>query len=176
MTPRKRSFLISGLVAGAALAAGVLISPVVFRRSDPVGDTLASAKFLDLQGKSRSLSEWRGSLLVANFWATWCAPCLEEIPLLMAARRLRKRKDLEIVGIAIDQADKVQSFASKMQIDYPILIADSQGLELIRTLGNRSGGLPFTVFLDRVGRPAQTKLGVLRQPELDTILAALMNG
>jgi thiol-disulfide isomerase/thioredoxin len=176
MTPRKRSLLISGLVAGAALAAGALVSPTLSRRGDPVRDALADAKFVDLQGRSRSVSEWRGKLLVANFWATWCAPCLEEIPLLMAARRSRKDKGLEIVGIAIDLEPKVAQFATKMQIDYPILIAGADGLELIRTLGNRAGGLPFTVFLDRLGRPAQTKLGVLRQPELDTILAALMAG
>jgi thiol-disulfide isomerase/thioredoxin len=176
MTPRKRSLLVSGLVAGTALAAGALVAPTVFRRGDPVAAALAGANLVDLQGKSRSLSEWRGILLVANFWATWCAPCLEEIPLLMSARRLRAGKGVEIVGIAIDQGAKVAQFAAKMQIDYPILVAGSDGLELIRALGNRSGGLPFTVFIDRHGRPAQTKLGVLRQPELDSILAALTSG
>ena len=176
MTPGKRSLLISGLVAGAALAAGALVAPAIFRRSDSYGESLANAKFVDLQGSPRSLAEWRGKWLVANFWATWCAPCLEEIPLLMATRRLRVGKGLEIVGIAIDQEAKVAQFAAKMQIDYPILVAGADGLELIRTLGNRSGGLPFTVFLDRTGRIAQNKLGVLRQPELDAILAALMSG
>ena len=168
--------LISGLVAGAALAGGALVAPAVLRRGDSAGDSLASAKFVDLQDKPRSVSEWRGTLLVANFWATWCAPCLEEIPLLMAARRQRAGKGIEVVGIAIDQASKVGQFAAKMQIDYPILIADAGGLDLMRTLGNRSGGLPFTVFLDRAGRVARNKLGVLRQPELDAILGALMNG
>jgi peroxiredoxin len=90
----------------------------------------------------------------------------------MATRRALKT--IEVVGIAIDQASKVRQFAAKMQIDYPILLAESQGLALIRTLGNRSGGLPFTVFLDRAGKPAQTKIGVLRQPELDATIAALV--
>lgn len=175
MTPRRRSLVIAGAVAGAALAAGALVSPLVFRRTDPIGDALQKAKFADLHGKSRSLSEWRGTLLVVNFWATWCSPCLEEIPLLMATRRLHAERKLEIVGIAIDQEAKVAQFAAKMQIDYPILVAGSDGLDLVRALGNRSGGLPFTVFLDRLGRPAQSKLGVLRQPELDAILAGLMN-
>jgi len=176
MTPGKRNLLISGVLAGAALAAGALVAPVMLRRDDSYGESLASAKFVDLQGKPRSVSEWRGKWLVANFWATWCAPCLEEIPLLMAARHLRAGTGLEIVGIAIDQDAKVGEFAAKMQIDYPILVAGADGLELIRALGNRTGGLPFTVFLDRAGRVAQNKLGVLRQPELDAILAALMNG
>lgn len=176
MSPGKRNLLISGLVAGAALAAGALVAPAILRRSDSGGDSLASAQFVDLEGKTRSVAEWRGKWLVANFWATWCAPCLEEIPLLMAARRLRTGNGLEVVGIAIDQEAKVSQFASKMQIDYPVLIAGADGLDLIRKLGNRSGGLPFTVFLNRAGRIAQVKLGVLRQPELDAILASLMSG
>ena len=176
MTPRKRRILISGLVAGAALAAGAFVSPIAFRRADPAGGILASARFVDLQGKSRYLSEWRGKLVVANFWATWCAPCLEEIPLLMSTRRQHASKDMEIVGIAVDKVDKVSSFASKLQIDYPILIAGSDGLDLMRMLGNQSASLPFTIFLDRLGQPSHKKLGVLRQTELDSILAALAIG
>ena len=168
--------LISGLVAGAALAAGAFVAPAVLRRGDSAGESLSNAKFVDLQGRPRSLSEWRGRAVVANFWATWCAPCLEEIPLLKAARQQRVGKGLEIVGIAIDQEAKVEQFAAKMQIDYPILIAGADGLDLVRTLGNRSGGLPFTVFLDRAGHVVRSKLGVLRQRELDAILGGLMSG
>ena len=176
MSPGKRKLLVSGLVAGTALAAGALVAPAVLKRGTSPAESLASTRFTDLQAKPRLLSEWRGKWVVANFWATWCAPCLEEIPLLMAARRRRAGKGLEIVGIAIDQDAKVEQFAAKMQIDYPILVAGPDGLDLIRALGNRSGGLPFTVFLDPAGRIAQNKLGGLRQPELDNILAALMNG
>ena len=172
MTPRRRNLLVAGLVAGTALGAGAFVAARVLRRS-PGAEALESATFVDLQGMKRALTEWRGKVVVANFWATWCAPCLEEIPLLIAARRAQK--SIEVVGIAIDQTAKVQQFVVKMKIDYPILLAESQGLDLIRTLGNRSGGLPFTVFLDRSGRPASTKIGVLRQAELDSTLAALVS-
>jgi peroxiredoxin len=80
---------------------------------------------------------------------------------------------VEIVGIAVDNAAKVREFANKLRIEYPILVADADGLELIRNLGNRSAGLPFTVFLDRAGHAARTKLGILSQSELDGILATL---
>ena len=174
MTPRRRNLLVGGIVAGTALGAGGLVATRVLRRS-PEAEALESARFVDLQGKPRVLAEWRGKVVVANFWATWCAPCLEEIPLLIATRRTYAQKMMEVVGIAIDQAAKVQQFAAKMQIDYPILLAETQGVDLIRTLGNRSGGLPFTVFLDRAGKPTSTKIGVLRQPELDSTLAALVS-
>lgn len=174
MTPRRRNLLVAGLVAGTALGAGAFVAARLRGRSSEA-DALENARFVDLQGKPRALAEWRGKVLVANFWATWCAPCLEEIPLLVATRRAYAHKMMEIVGIAIDQAPKVQQFAAKMQIDYPILIGESQGLDLIRTLGNRSGGLPFTVFLDRSGTPAGTRIGVLRKPELDSTLAALLS-
>jgi thiol-disulfide isomerase/thioredoxin len=174
MTPRRRNLVVGGLVAGTALGAGAFVAARVLKRS-PEADALENARFVDLQGKPRTLTEWRGKVVVANFWATWCAPCLEEIPLLVAIRRAYAQKMVEVVGIAIDQAAKVQQFAAKMQIDYPILLAETQGVDLIRTLGNRSGGLPFTVFLDRAGTPARTKIGVLRQPELDSVLAALVS-
>jgi len=176
MTPHRRNLVVAGLVAAAALGAGALVAPVVLQRSDPKAGALASARFADLQGRTRALSEWQGKVVVVNFWATWCAPCLEEIPLLMTARRAHAGRGVEVVGIAVDQVAKVGEFAANLKIDYPILLADTGGLDLIRTLGNKSAGLPFTVFLDRDGSVARTKLGILKQPELDSVLAALTAG
>jgi len=136
-------------------------------------DTAPAFQLNDLEGKPVSLAEAKGKVVLLNFWATWCGPCLEEIPLLMTLRRAQAARGIEIVGIAVDQAAKVGEFAAKLKIDYPILLADTGGLDLIRTLGNKSAGLPFTVFLDRAGSVARTKLGMLRQPELDSVLAAL---
>ena len=172
MTPRRRDIVVSVAVAAAALAAG-LGAPKLLELTRGPGSPLRAARFVDLGGRARHLSEWTGKLLVVNFWATWCAPCLEEIPLLMAARKSHARIGVEIVGIAIDMVSKVREFAAKLSIDYTVLLAGADGLELMRSLGNRSGGLPFTVFLDRSGTPVRTKLGVLRQTELDTILSGL---
>jgi thiol-disulfide isomerase/thioredoxin len=175
MTPRRRDLLVSVAVAAAALGAG-LGAPKLLELARGEGAALRAARLVDLNGRPRAFSEWTGKVVVVNFWATWCAPCLEEIPLLMAARKSHSSMGIDVVGIGIDQMAKISEFASKLSIDYTLLLAGTEGLELMRSLGNRSGGLPFTVFLDRAGTLVRKKLGVLRQPELDTILAELAKG
>lgn len=174
MTPGRRNTLILTAVAGAALGAGMLAGPAIFSRGSDEAGLLRRGRFLDLQGRPRTLSEWKGTVLVVNFWATWCAPCLEEIPMLMAARKSYASFGVEIVGIGIDLTSKIREFSLKLAIDYPILVAETDALELMRKLGNASAGLPYTVFLDRNAIPVERKLGALKQPELERILGALV--
>jgi thiol-disulfide isomerase/thioredoxin len=174
MALRRREALILGGVAVAAAAAGFLAGPLLLNRPPQGGAQLAAATFTDLQGKARRIGEWRGRILVVNFWATWCHPCREEIPMLMEARAKYAHKGVEIVGIAIDHAAKVQEYSQNVKISYPILIADARGLDLVRELGNRAGGLPYTVFLDRQGQPGKSKLGALKQGELEALLDEML--
>lgn len=175
MALRRREALILAGVAAAAAAAGFLAAPKLleFGGGDP--DALRGAMFRDLAGKPRGLGEWRGKIVVLNFWATWCAPCLEEIPMLMKTRDKYARSGVEVVGIAVDLASKVSEFSKNMSIAYPVLVADSGGLDLMRKLGNRAGGLPYTVFLDRRGVPVKRKLGALKASELESILTRMLN-
>lgn len=136
-------------------------------------DLLAS-RFPDLAGQSRQLLEWRGRSLVCNFWATWCAPCREEIPLLNAAQHKYGDKGIQFVGIAIDNAANVSEFGKSVKIAYPVLLAGSAAIELMRSLGNASGGLPFTVLLDRRGRLVGRKLGAFSAADLDAAVAGLL--
>lgn len=174
----RREALILGAAGVAAAAAGFLVGPALLRsttqepgakRSGGNSD-LRSAAFLDLAGRRRTLEEWQGRILVCNFWATWCAPCREEIPLLMAAREKYAPTGVEIVGIAIDNVAKVHDFTASFNIPYPILLAEADGLDLMRKLGNNAGGLPYTVIADRNGSVLHRKLGALRQADLDAML------
>lgn len=182
MKPDRREALILGAAGVAAAAAGFLVGPMLLRSTAGEGGArstkganaeLRLATFVDLAGKRRKLDEWQGRILICNFWATWCAPCREEIPLLMAARERYAPAGVEIVGIAIDNAAKVRDFTASLKISYPILLAEADGLDLMRKLGNTVGGLPYTVVADRHGDVLHQKLGAFHQGDLDEILGPL---
>jgi len=176
MTPRRRNALIVAGVAVAAAGAGFYAGPRFLDRRQDGPNALYAATFLDLQGKTRNLAEWRGKILLLNFWASWCAPCLEEVPILIAVREAYLHLGVEVVGIAIDLPSKIAEFAKRLSISYPILLADAGGLDLMRRLGNAAAGLPFTVFLDRESKPVKRKLGALRRPEVEAALSELLRG
>jgi thiol-disulfide isomerase/thioredoxin len=173
----RRQTLILGGAGVAAAAAGFLVGPALLRLgSDVDSKALLAARFSDLNGQPRSLADWSGRVLVCNFWATWCAPCREEIPLLMVTREKYGSKMLEVVGIAVDNAAKVRQFSASLHISYPILLAEADGLDFMRRLGNSNGGLPYTVIVDREGGLAHRKLGALSQQEIDQMLGSLLRG
>jgi thiol-disulfide isomerase/thioredoxin len=128
----------------------------------------------DADGKERRIDEWRGKVVVVNFWATWCAPCREEMPEFMKAQQQLGPKGLQFVGIAVDQADKVKQYADEIALNYPTLVGGFGAMELSRTLGNTLMALPFTVVLDRKGGIAHTQLGVLKPDKLDAIVRQLL--
>ena len=134
-----------------------------------VGTTLP-----DPDGKDQPLSQWKGKVLVVNFWATWCAPCREEMPMFMRFQQNLGPKGLQFVGIAVDQPDKVKQFAGELQLNYPALIGGYGAMELSKTLGNTVMALPFTVIVDREGRVAHTQLGALKETQLTGILDKLL--
>ena len=125
----------------------------------------------DLDGRSRRPEEWEGKVLVVNFWATWCVPCREEIPLLIDLER--RRPGVRVVGIAIDRAEAVRAFVEELGIGYPVLLDDPAG-STMRNYGNRFGALPFTVIAGRNGVVEYVRLGELEADELDSVAAALL--
>lgn len=172
MALKRREALILGAVAAAAAVAGGLFGAFALQRSSGAAELLA-ARFPDLSGRAQPLSAWRGKPLVCNFWATWCAPCREEIPLFDALQQTHGAQ-LQVVGIAIDNADNVAKFAESLRMRYPVLVAGTAAIDLMASLGNTSGALPFTVLLDRHGRVATHKLGAYSEAELEREVAALL--
>jgi len=174
MAAGRREALLLGAAGLAAAAVGFLVGPALLRLVRGGGQELPqTASFPDLDGRARQLSEWRGKVLVCNFWATWCAPCREEIPMLVAMREKYRPKGAEIVGIAIDNAAKVREFSASFKISYPVLVADAGGLDLMRELGNSAGGLPYTTVVDRGGHLTYRHLGLLKQADLESELDSL---
>jgi thiol-disulfide isomerase/thioredoxin len=129
----------------------------------------------DLSGKSTSIAAWSGKSLVINFWATWCAPCRREIPLLKSLAADWAGRDLTVVGIAVDYADKVRQFAGQFKIDYPVLIGEQDALDVAAKFGMDAPAFPFTVFTDRRGEVVALFVGELHRPQADFILSEVQN-
>lgn len=127
----------------------------------------------DSAGNSRQFGEWKGKILLVNFWATWCPPCVAEMPELVDLQTEMKEKNLQIVGIGIDSPSNIREFAAKYKISYPLLMAGMEGTELSRQFGNQAGGLPFTVLIDASGQVRQTYLGRLDMSKVRKDLASL---
>jgi thiol-disulfide isomerase/thioredoxin len=167
-------------VAAVATVAGVLLHFGGHVPADTAllaasaANGLMTARLPDLEGRPRSLEQWRGNVLVVNFWATWCAPCREEIPALIKVQDKLGAKGLQIVGIAVDQDDKVRPYAAEMKINYPILVGDLEAIDLARQAGNRLGGLPFTVVFDRKGVAVHSQLGGINEQKLTTLVQPLL--
>jgi thiol-disulfide isomerase/thioredoxin len=132
---------------------------------------LLARPLVDLQGQASRLSDWRGRPMVINFWATWCAPCVKEMPELDAQHQ--RRPKAQFVGIGIDSSDNIRKFLLKTPVSYPVLVMGSGAIDLLRSLGNPAGGLPFTLVLDAQGRVKRKILGAIKFDDFSATLDAL---
>ena len=133
-----------------------------------------AASFKDLDGKPQPLSQWRGKVVVLNFWAPWCPPCREEIPDFIKLQDKYRERGLVFVGVALDEKIKVQAFADEIGINYPVMLGEMEAIELARKIGNRLGGLPFTVVIDRGGKIVASEVGGLTMARLEKVVSPLL--
>lgn len=140
---------------------------------DQALEQLLRLRLPDPKGVSRSIGEWQDKVRVVNFWATWCAPCREEIPALMRVRS-RHAPHLEVIGIAVDTAANVQPFAVELAISYPLVIGGLEVIDLSRRLGNGAGALPYTLVLDRRGKLVFAHLGGMTEAALEETVRPLL--
>lgn len=153
---------------GVALGAG--LAPVHAALLPP--DPFFGYAFPGLDGEEVALSSLSGKPVLANFWASWCPPCVREMPDLDAIHR--QYPDVAFVGLAVDTKANVQRFVQKVQVSYPLLLTGTQGIGLMRDLGNKSGGLPFTVLFGRDGRIAHIVLGEVKPDSIRAQIKQLL--
>jgi thiol-disulfide isomerase/thioredoxin len=160
------------LVAGAGAAAGAAgLGWAWWQQKNAPRDDEALAQLWALRlpqpyGTELSFATLRGKPLVLNFWATWCPPCIREMPALDRFHRDFSGRGWQVVGIAVDNAGPVVEFLQKVKIGFPIALAGLEGIEIGKRLGNTGGGLPFTVAIDAAGRITQRKLGETQYEDL----------
>lgn len=127
----------------------------------------------DANGQAQQMTQWKNKALVINFWATWCPPCVDEMPELSALQKEIQSKNIQIIGIGIDSTSNIAQFSAKHNIAYPLYAGGMSGTDLSRQFGNAAGGLPFTVLIDRHGLVKKTYLGRLKMEDLRKDLQGL---
>ena len=140
------------------------------KRVDVTAGTIYTARFSDTEGNEQEIGQWQHRLLIINFWATWCAPCKEEMPMLAKMQEKFRTKGLQIVGIAVDSRENVVKFSQKFPADYPLLPDEARAIEFSRRLGNRLGLLPFTVIVRPGGEVIYSHLGIISESQLLDII------
>lgn len=169
--PRRSRRWALALVGLGAVALGGAVSWRRFALDAADSDGVWQHSFADLDDAVIAMADFRGSPLLLNFWATWCPPCVEEMPMLSAFYTQARERGWNMLGLAIDQPEPVQRFLDKTPVSYPIAIAGFAGVDLTKALGNTQGGLPFTVVFDADGAIRHRKLGQLKESDLTDWIA-----
>lgn len=128
----------------------------------------------DLDGQMRSISEWDGKVIALNFWATWCPPCLEEIPEFVSLQAKYQAAGLQFIGVALQRPEEVRQFAAEHGMNYPVMTGELEVIKLAESYGNHIGALPYTVIIGRDGQVAHVKPGVLPTEEAESIINRLL--
>ena len=164
----RRNWLIAAGVGAAAVGVGVslLRRPAAPAPLSAAAASFWSARFDRPEGGELLASDFKGKPLLLNFWATWCPPCVKELPELAQFQREFKSQGWQVLGVAIDSPSAVRDFLKKLPLDFSLGLAGLTGTELTRTLGNRQGGLPFSVAFDAAGELIWRKLGATNLEEL----------
>ena len=180
MPPERRRWMVGAAVALAVAAGG---SGAWWRSladhagtGELLGADFWRQSFIQPDGNTLAFATLAHKPLLLNFWATWCPPCVEELPMLERFSREQAVNGLQVVGLAIDQPSAVRKFLERVSISFPVGLAGMQGTELVRQLGNTTGGLPFTIVLNRDGAVLGRKMGKLEPADLEAWQRGLVHG
>ena len=163
-------------VTAAAAFILAAISPI--RADDAVGknvgDQLYSASFKDLKDATAKMDQFKGKVLIMYYWATWCVPCRVETPNLVKLNEAYKAKGVTVIGLALDNGDKVRDFVKDNNVTYPIFYGGRDAVQLGKAMGNDGGAIPFTVVIGKDGKLIQTFKGDIPNEELQKIIDPLL--
>jgi thiol-disulfide isomerase/thioredoxin len=174
--------ILAGLAVAVAATIGGFYAGHVFTGNDSVAETQTAGNAVDqlwkttppgAAGTSEPLSAFKGKPVVVNFWASWCGPCVKEMPALSAMQRDYQKKGITFIGLGVDSEKNINAFLQKVKVDYPVYVTGFGGADLARAFGNNAGGLPFTVVIDAKGVVRSTKLGEVNESELKKTLDSL---
>ena len=180
MNPTRRRIVIGAAVGATAVFAGAGIQQWLRSgaRDTPMDERavaeLWATRYTTLEGTKQTLADYRGNVLVINFWATWCSPCREEVPLFVKLQSEFEDKKLRFIGIAIDQPDYVRQFALEYKVNYPLLIGGLDAVGVSRRLGNKAGALPYTLAVSGEGQIISEHSGALTEGRLRAVLLPLL--
>jgi thiol-disulfide isomerase/thioredoxin len=157
-----------------ALSAGISARHLISTSQKANQTPLPEFSLPDLAGQPHSIREWQGKILVINFWATWCPPCIREIPEFTALQQAYSDKNLTFIGIAMDDREEVNKFIATTPINYPTLLTDENGIQLTRKLGNLVDAVPFTVVVNQQGQIIHTHPGEFSKKQLIEVITPLI--
>jgi thiol-disulfide isomerase/thioredoxin len=171
----KRNILATGLISIVFATLGLYFGNQQAKADAPPTATrdFFATSLPDVKNQQQALAQWKGKALLVNFWATWCNPCVKEMPELSALQAANKNPNIQVIGIGIDTADNIQEFNTKYKISYPLYVAGVGGSELLRKLGDPAGGLPFSILIGPDGQIKKTYLGSLKMDQVKHDLASL---
>ncbi len=176
-----RNSIVAGLVIIVAAAAGYIVQQQYsLSLDDPDAVTPVSSERVEfvlqhMDGSERRFSDWDGESRLVNFWATWCAPCRREIPLLIKLQSEKPEKGLQVIGVAVDFMDDVRAYAEEAQFNYPILVGQEDAMEVAEGSGVEFIGLPFTMIVSSDGTLVATHMGEIMQSHVDLIVEVMKN-
>ncbi len=173
-------FIVATTIAGASgfavqryLAKDTASVSVTETASPIIGTARPEFAMMDIEGNIRNIKDWDGQIVLLNFWATWCPPCLEEIPSFIEVQQELENRGFQIIGVAVDNEENVREFANEMEMNYPILAGEMEAIELSQKYGNSIGALPFSAIIDKNGTVTHTIMGELNKDRLISILKQL---